>query len=140
MKKTILATAVVAAFASFDAQACCGDGAAAALGAKAAGAGIVAAIEASTITVAAWLEQLNTTIAIGFGKVSADIMKQTASQRVMNEGMIAGQTQLYLEKARGDAQTKYQLSPRSCFEVSSGAAATIASSKVAATQTSLGKR
>ena len=140
IKKTILSTVVVATLASSNAQACCGDGEVAAAGAKWAGAGIVAAIEASTVALASWLERLNTTIAISFGKVTADIMKQTASQRVMNEGMIAAQTQLYMEKVRADAQSKFQLSPRSCFEVSSGMSAGIAADKVTANQTALGAR
>lgn len=138
MKKTILSMAVVAALASSNAQACCGDGEVAAVGAKAAAAGVVTAIEASTVALNAWLERLNTTIAIGFGKVSAEIMKQTAAQRVMNEGMIATQTAAYLDQRAAEGALKFKDSPRSCFEVSSGAAAAIASGKVAATQASLG--
>lgn len=137
IKKAILSTAVVAALAAGNAQACCGDGAAAAAGAKFAGAGIVAAVEASTVALAAWLERLNMTIAVGFGKVSAEIMKQTAAQRVMQQGMIATQAKSDFDKREAEAALKFKVSPRSCYEVSSGTSAGIAVGKVAATQASL---
>lgn len=137
MRKTILSTAVVAALATSNAQACCGDGEVAAAGAKWAAAGIVTAIETSTITLASWLERLNMTIAAGFGKVSAELMKQTAAQRVMHQGMIATQAKSDLDKREAEAALKFKDSPRSCYEVSSGTSAGIAAGKVAATQTSL---
>ncbi|MBP8275907.1 MAG: hypothetical protein KAX55_03320 [Propionivibrio sp.] len=108
------------------ANACCGDGAAAALGATAAGGAVVGAITAATGVIVLWLERMTMTIASGFGKVVAEIMKQTASQRVMSEGNIAAQTQLYMEKARADAQSKYELSSRACYESAGGAAAGVA--------------
>lgn len=139
MKKTLLSTAIITALIAVPpAHACCGDGEVAAAGAKWAAAGVVAAIETSTAALVKWLERLNMTIASGFGKLNAEIIKQTASLRVMSEGAIAAQTQLYMEKARGDAQARFELSPRACYEVSSGTSATIAAGKVAAAQASLG--
>ncbi len=107
--------------------ACCGDGVVAAAGATSAGSAVAAAIAASTSTIVLWLERVNMTIASGFGKLYTEISKQTAQQRVFEQGTIAAQSQLYMEKARADAAVKYELSPRVCFETAGGAAGSIAS-------------
>ncbi len=98
------------------ANACCGDGAAAAAGATAAGSAVSAAIGTATSTIVTWLERLNTTITNGFGRLYAEIQKQTAAMRTIQQGNVAVQSQLFMEKARADAQIRYELSPRVCFE------------------------
>lgn len=108
------------------AYACCGDGAIAAAGANSAGAAVSAAISASTSTIVMWLTRIDTTISQGFGKLYTEIVKQTAQQRVFEQGKIAAESQMYMEKARADAATKYELSPRVCFETAGGAAGSVA--------------
>ncbi len=108
------------------AYACCGDGVVAAAGANAAGSAVSAAIAAATSTIVTWLQKIDMTISNGFGKLYGEIIKQTAEQRVFEQGRIAAETQLYMEKARADATTKYELSPRTCFETAGGAAGTVA--------------
>lgn len=109
------------------ADACCGDGPIAAAGASAAGSAVSAAVATATTTIVTWMERINMTIASGFGKLYGEISKQTAQQRVFEQGMIAAQTQMYMEKARADADTKYELSPRVCFETAGGMAGSVAS-------------
>lgn len=138
MKNTILSTAIVAALAASNAHACCGDGTIAGQAAARAGEAVVKAIDASSEMIAKWMQQLDTTIATGFAKLSVELMKQTAAQRVMNEGMIATQTKAFLDQKAAEAAYKFKASPRSCYEVSSGTAATIATDKVTAAQASLG--
>lgn len=121
----ILATTVVS-----PATACCGDGKVAALAETLAGRGLSSAVGEAVVAVVAWLERLNATIAVGFGKVSADIQRQTAALRVMEEGGTAVRTQLFMEKARADAAVKYELSPRACFEVAAARASTTAGEEV----------
>lgn len=132
MKKNILAASIAAALlvGAAPARACCGDGAASAAASEKAGYAITGAIGESTVLLVKWLERLNTTIAAGFGKVMAEIQRQTASLRTMEEGNAAVQSQLYMEKARGDAATRYEPSPRLCFEAAGGAASTVASAGV----------
>lgn len=123
-----LAVALTTAFliSATPASACCGDGEIAAGAATKAGWAMSGAIFTSAATIQAWLERMTMTIASGFGKVVAEIMKQTAAQRVMNEGTIAAQTQLYMEHARAEAQQKYQVSSRACYESAGGTAAGVA--------------
>jgi hypothetical protein len=132
MRKTILAVSVAAALlvSTGPALACCGDGKAAAAGAEAAGYMVSGAIESAKLTVVAWLERLNTTITIGFGKVMAEIQRQTASLRTMEEGNAAVLSQLHMERARAEAATRYEPSPRLCFEASGGAASGVAGAGV----------
>lgn len=126
-KRILMAVCLsLSVFMTTPVKACCGDGAAAALGATAAGGAVVGAISGATSVIVLWLERMTITIASGFGKVVAEIMKQTAAQRVMSEGSVAAQTQLYMEKARADAQAKYELSNRACYESAGGAAAGVA--------------
>lgn len=128
--KTALAVAVASILSVSSVQkanACCGDGAVAAAGATAAGTAVSVAIGTATSTIVLWLERLNTTIAQGFGKLYTEISKQTAQQRVFEQGTIAANTQLYMEKARADAAVKYELSPRVCFETAGGVAGGLAS-------------
>lgn len=74
-------------------HACCGDGAAAAAGATAAGSAVSASIGTAAATIVFWLERINLTISIGFGKLYGEIQKQTASIKTFEEGNIAVQTQ-----------------------------------------------
>lgn len=126
--KLTLKTLVVAIalMGSSPAWACCGDGAAAAAGAQAAGASVSAAISTATSTIVRWLERINSTIEDGFSQLYSEIGKQTARQKVFNEGQIAVQSQLYMEKARADAEYKFALSPRICYETAGGTAAGVA--------------
>lgn len=132
MKKTILVASIAAALmvGTAPARACCGDGAAAAAGAETAGAMVAGAIESSKLVVVAWLERLNTTIAAGFGKVMAEIQRQTAAMRTMEEGNAAVLSQLHMERARAEAATRYEPSPRLCYEASGGAASSVAGAGV----------
>ncbi len=141
MKKTILAASIAIALlvGAAPARACCGDGAAAAAGAETAGAMVAGAIESSKLVIVAWLERLNITIATGFGKVMAEIQRQTASIRAMEEGNAAVQSQFFMERARAEAQVKYELSPRICFETAGGASATVAAGEVKETLNELNR-
>lgn len=121
----ILATTVVS-----PATACCGDGKVAALAETLAGRSLSSAVGEAVVAVVAWLERLNATIAVGFGKVSADIQRQTAALRVMEEGSTAVRTQLFMEKVRADAAVKHELSPRACFEIAAAKASTTAGEEV----------
>lgn len=121
----ILATTMVS-----PATACCGDGKVVALAETLAGRGLSSAVGEAVVAVAAWLERLNATIAVGFGKVLAEIQRQTAALRVMEEGSTAVRTQLFMEKVRADAAVKYELSPRACFEVAAASASTTAGEEV----------
>lgn len=137
-KNIILTTAIVAVMVSANpARACCGDGAIAGEAAARAGDAVVKAIDSSSELIAKWLQRLDMTIATGFGKVVAEIMKQTAAQRVMQEGMIATHAISDFDKRKAEAALKFTDSPRSCYEVSSGTSATIAAGKVTAIQSSL---
>lgn len=114
-------------FIQSSANACCGDGKIAGAGAERAGDEIVRAISSSTDALILWLTRINTTIETGFGKLFAEIEKQTAAMRTFAQGNTAVQAQLHIEKARADAQTRYEPSPRQCYEASSGAGAGVAS-------------
>jgi hypothetical protein len=111
------------------ADACCGDGVVAAAGASSAGAAVSAAVATATTTIVTWMERINMTIANGFGKLYGEMAKQTAQQRVFEQGVIAAQTQMYMEKARAEAATKYELSPRVCFETAGGIAGSAATAE-----------
>lgn len=140
LKKRILVAAMTATLLGANpARACCGDGIAAAAGATAAGAAVTAAIATAATVIVAWLERMTMTIASGFGKVTAEIQRQTASIRVMEEGNAAVQAQIYMEKARAEAQVKYELSPRVCFETAGGASATVAAGEVRETLNDLNR-
>lgn len=142
IKRTLLALAVCGVTGlSFQppANACCGDGATAAAGATAAGLTVSAAIASSASTIIAWLEKINLTISDGFGKLYAEIEKQTAAMRTFEQGNAAVQSQLYMEKARADAQVKYELSPRVCFETAGGSSATVAAGEVRETLNDLNR-
>ncbi|MFM0265558.1 hypothetical protein [Paraburkholderia sediminicola] len=130
--KRLIAVAilVLASFSSTQAFACCGDGPIAAAGAMQAGASVVASISTATGTIVSWLQQINNTIGTGFANLYSEIAKQSAEQRLFAQGTIASQTQLYMEKARGDAETKYELSPRACFEVAGGTSGSVGADQV----------
>lgn len=119
--------------------ACCGDGAAAAAGATAAGSAVSASIAAAATAIVGQIQALNVTITNGFGKLYGEISKQTASMRTFEQGNVAVQSQMYMEKARADAQTKYEVSPRTCFETAGGSAATVASGEVKQTISDLNR-
>jgi hypothetical protein len=108
------------------ANACCGDGKEAAAGAVKAGDLMAQAIASSANAIATLLEHLNLTIEAGFGRLYAEIEKQTAAMRTFAQGNAAVQSQMYMEKARADAQTRYEPSPRQCYEAVGGAGAGIA--------------
>ncbi|MDH0342166.1 hypothetical protein [Chromobacterium haemolyticum] len=129
-KRSLLALAIMGALGGVSIQpayACCGDGVVAAAGATAAGASVSAAIATAASTIVTWLEKINLTIENGFGKLYSEISKQTAEQRVFEQGTIAANTQIYMEKARADAAVRYELSPRVCYETAGGAAVGLAS-------------
>lgn len=134
-----LAIAAVLTVSSSRTEACCGDGAAAASGASAAGAAVSAAIATATSTIVLWLERINLSIASGLANVMVEIQRQTAAIRTMEEGKIAVQTEMAMDKARADAQVKYELSPRVCFESASGAAASVASGEARETAAALNR-
>lgn len=121
------------------ALACCGDGKTAAEGAIKAGENLARMISISAEDISLWLVQLNLTISNGFGKLYGEIAKQTASMRTFEQGNAAVQTQLLMEKARADAQMKYELSPRTCFETAGGAAAAVAAGEVKQTANELNR-
>lgn len=141
LRKNMLAASIATALlvGSSPARACCGDGAIAAAGATAAGMAVSAAVATGSWTIVAWLERLNATISVGFGKVMAEIQRQTAALRVMEEGNAAVAAQLFMEKARADAAVKYELSPRVCFETAGGASATVAAGEVRETMNDLNR-
>lgn len=112
--------------ASTQSAACCGDGAVAAAGAQAAGASVSTAITTAAQTLLQQLQLMDNNIANGFGKLYEEINKQTAAERTFEQGAIQAQTQLYMEEKRAEAQEKYTLSPRACFETASGTASTVA--------------
>lgn len=113
-------------FVQTPAFACCGDGKEAAAGATKAGEMMTRAISNTAELLVSWLERLNLTIEAGFGRLNAEIAKQTAAMRTFAQGNAAVQSQLYMEKARADAQTRYEPSPRQCFEAAGGAGAGVA--------------
>lgn len=110
-------------------EACCGDGVVAAQGATAAGATVSSTITESTAVLQKWLLQIDRTIQQGFGKMYVEIQRQTAEERTIQQGVIAAQTQLYMERARAEAAVRYEVSPRACFETSGGAAVATASAE-----------
>ena len=132
-KKTIFTTTLVCTIlmgSPSSSLACCGDGAAAAAGATAAGSAVSASIGTAASLIIEQLVQINLTISNGFGKLYGEIAKQTASMRTFEQGNAAVQSQLLMEKARADAQVKYELSPRTCFETAGGSAAAVAAGEV----------
>lgn len=108
------------------ANACCGDGKLASEGAVKAGEMMTRAISNTAELLVSWLERLNLTIEAGFGKLAAEIQKQTAAMRTFAQGNAAVQAQMHMEKARADAQTRYEPSPRQCFEAAGGAGVGVA--------------
>lgn len=113
--------------------ACCGDGKAAAEGASRAGELVSQNIATAAQTLSGWLQKLDLTISTGFGRLTAEIAKQTAAMRTFALGNAAVQSQLYVEKARAEAQVRYAPSPRQCFEAAGGVGAGVASASVAPT-------
>lgn len=126
-------------FIQLPANACCGDGAAAAAGATAAGSMVSAAISSAATVIVTWLERLDLTISSGFGRVIAEIDKQTAAMRTFEQGNAAVQSQLLMEKARAEAKVKYKMSPRVCFEIAGGSATTVASGEARETLNELNR-
>lgn len=126
-------------FIQSPANACCGDGKLAKDGALKAGELMSKAISSSTEIVVAWLERLDLTISSGFGRVIAEIDKQTAAMRTFEQGNAAVQSQLLMEKARAEAKVKYKMSPRVCFEIAGGSATTVASGEARETLNELNR-
>lgn len=128
MKRTYIALSLAISlsigtyFATAPSAACCGDGAIAAVGATSAGASVSAAIGSATSTIVQMLNQINDTLTNGFGKMYAEQSKQTAAEKVIQEGMVKAQTQLYMEERRADATLAMKLSPRACYEVQAAGA------------------
>lgn len=109
-------------FVQNPAFACCGDGKEAAAGAIKAGELVSRAVSETAALLVAWLERVNLTIEAGFGRLTGEIAKQTAAMRTFAQGNAAVQAQMHMEKARAEAQIRYEPSPRQCYEASAGAA------------------
>ena len=128
MKRTTIALSLVTAlsvgtyFATAPSAACCGDGAIAATGATSAGATVSAAISAATGTIVTNLQLINDTLANGFGKTYAEMAKQTAATKTIEEGAIQAQTALYMADKEGQALVAAQVSPRACYELQAATA------------------
>ena len=138
MKKTMLAVICLGAMSSSQtAQACCGDGAIAAQGAAAAGHAVVAAIGEAASTLGGLIVYLLVTLANGFTQVSGEITKQTAQYKTIQQGVVAANSALYMAQASGAASTMYEVSPRSCYEVSMGAASSLSHAEVKAAHADL---
>ncbi len=125
MKKLLIVAALSAAFVS-PAWACCGDGKQAAEGAEKAGDAVSKSVASAGDAVVSWIKYMDKTIEKGFARVAGEIQKQTAAMRSIQQGNVAVQSQLYMEKARADAQIRYELSPRACFESASASSAALA--------------
>lgn len=145
-KKSLLAVALACFMLvgqASSALACCGDGKAAAEGAEKAGEAVARGISNSATALAtlmtAQFALLNQTISIGFAKLYGEIQKQTAAMRTFEQGNAAVQSQLFIEKARADAQVKYELSPRVCFETAGAAAASVAAGETRQTTAELNR-
>lgn len=129
IERTLLALAVcgvVGLSSQSPANACCGDGKLAGEAAARSGDLVSQSIASAAQTLAGWLQHLDLTISTGFGRLTAEIAKQTAAMRSFAQGNAAVQSQLYMEKARADAQTRYEPSPRQCFEAAGGAGVGVA--------------
>lgn len=141
-KKAVLAATLACTIlmgSASPALACCGDGKTAAEGAGEAGKAVARMISQSAENISLWLVQLNLTISNGFGKLYGEIAKQTASIRAFEQGKIAVQAKQHMGEAAADAQTKYELSPRACFETSGGLAAGMAAGEVKQTANELNR-
>ena len=119
------------------AEACCGDGAIAAAGAKAAGVSVASSIATSTSTIAAWLSQIQLTTAQGFAGVMQEITKQTAQIKQIEEASLTTQESLRMEQVAADARAKFEPSPRACYEVAGGASIAVAGGEVKETAAAL---
>ncbi|MCF8869906.1 hypothetical protein [Xanthomonas campestris] len=123
----VLGTSTLLIFsASTESTACCGDGVVAAAGAEAAGASVVTAVGSATTSIITQLQLMDQNVSSGFGRLYEELAKQTAAQRTFEQGAISAQTQMYMEERRAEAEEKYALSPRACFETASGVASTVA--------------
>lgn len=123
----VFATMAAAVFsASTPSAACCGDGPIAAAGATSAGAAVSAAIGTATTAVVTVLMTMTTTISTGFAGLYEQIAKQTASQRLIEQGSIEAQTSLLMSQRAAEAEETYALTPRACFETATGVATTVA--------------
>lgn len=127
------------ALAQAPAEACCGDGKEASGASKKAGEMIADAISNSESAIVAWLEKANITISSGFGRLNAEIAKQTAAMRAFEQGNAAVQAQMVMERARAEAAVKYRMSPRVCYEIAGGSSATVAAGEVKETLNDLNR-
>lgn len=112
--------------ASTPSAACCGDGVAAAAGAAQAGGAVVASVQAasaSLITQLKWMEQ---SINNGFSRVADEVNKSSANDRLIAQGEVQAQTQLYLDEKRTEAAQKFEISPRACYDTAIGTATGVA--------------
>lgn len=119
-----LFTMVLMAF-PLSSEACCGDGAVAAMGAIAAGGLVTAAIAAATMAILLMLAMLGIGMGVTGGKVDEVIQKQMASQKVVAEGLIAVETQNRMSEIAGDIITTFQSETfrggqRTCFDRAAG--------------------
>ena len=110
-----------------EAQACCGDGAIAAAGATTAGGTVAAAVSTSTSVIVGWLAMIQQTISMGFSGVMGEITMQTAQIKQFEEARLSVEESVRMEQLAADAYSKYEPSPRSCYEVAGGAAISAAS-------------
>lgn len=135
----VIALAIGGWFATAPSAACCGDGAIAAQGAISAGSSVSSAISSASSSIVAMLRQIDGTISNGFGKLYTEMSKQTASARVIEQGAVQANTQLYIEGKRAQAEIDYELSPRACFEKQAAGAVDNAGVTVAGTVQTLNR-
>lgn len=142
LRKHRLATVVslallVTGSASNNAFACCGDGAIAAQGAASAGSAVVSSIGAATSTISTLLTTIQTTMSNGFTNLYGEMAKQTAQYKTINEGVVAANSSLYMTQVQAEASSKYEVSPRACYEASMGAATSLSHAEVKAAHADL---
>lgn len=135
----VLALSIGTYFATAPSAACCGDGAVAAQGAMSAGASVSGAISSASGSIIAMLQQIDSTIGNGFGKMYTEMAKQTASARVMEQGRIEADYSSYVKEKTADIKVDFKLSPRACYEKQASNAVAEASNAVAGTVQTLNR-
>lgn len=136
---TVLCTPLLVVGAK-PAEACCGDGAVVTTGLASMGAAITAAIAASTTTLVTWLNNIDGTIAGGFAKVAGELMKQTAAMHENMKAQVVANSVPYMKEVEANAIEKYELSPRSCYEVAAAAGSAVAQQEVQTTRAELNRQ
>lgn len=106
--------------------ACCGDGAIAAQGATQAGQTVSQSIQQAQEAIVEQLKTIDETLTNGFTRVADETNKTNAQSKLIAEGAVQAQTQLYMEEKRAEAQQDYELSPRMCYDTAIGNASGVA--------------